>query len=86
MYRRAIVARRRDRLGLRGLALGLALFDNTGVGSFAAPTGIGGRADPLSAPWTDLTARLLRMEGGDVAALEELVVRVPYGQTSGWEG
>jgi hypothetical protein len=65
----------------RGLALGLSRWSNTGVGTFAeAPR------DPRSSPWTDLYARLVSLGEGGALASEQLVVRVPYGQGSGWDG
>ena len=65
----------------RGLGLGLSLWSNNGVGSFAEE-----HRDPRSSPWTDLHARLVKLAHGPAAASEELVVRLPYGQGSGWDG
>ncbi len=65
----------------RGLGLGLSLWSNPGQGSFAEE-----HRDPRSSPWTDLHARLVKLAHGEAAASEELVVRVPYGQGSGWDG
>ncbi len=65
----------------RGLGLGLSTWSNDGRGSFAEE-----HRDPRSSPWTDLHARLVKMAHGSAVASEELVVRVPYGQGSGWDG
>ncbi|WAT17417.1 hypothetical protein OZN62_10855 [Aurantiacibacter sp. MUD11] len=65
----------------RGLGLGLSLWSNSGVGSFAEE-----HRHPRSSPWTDLHARLVKLAHGNAATSEELVVRVPFGQGSGWDG
>lgn len=58
----------------RGLQLDLAVLDNTGAVPGAPPD--------RSAPWTDLHARLSKGDGAE--GTETLVVRVPYGQGTGW--
>ena len=60
----------------QGLVLDLALRDNTG----AVP---GAPAD-RAAPWSDIHARLLKVEQGRPGYSEGLTVRVPFGQGSGW--
>ncbi len=65
----------------RGLALGLSRWSNTGVGTFTED-----HRDPRSSPWTDCHARLVKLGEGGAIATEQLVVRVPYGQGSGWDG
>lgn len=65
----------------RGLGLGLSRWSNDGVGTFSAE-----HRDPRSSPWTDFHARLVKLGAGGPVASEELVVRVPYGQGSGWDG
>lgn len=60
----------------RGLVLAVALRDYDGTV----------RKPPkhLAAPWSDLHARLLKVEDGTVAHAESLVARLPYGGGSGW--
>lgn len=65
----------------RGLGIGLSRWSNTGVGAFSDE-----HRNPHSSPWTDLHVRLVKLAHGNLAAAEELVVRVPYGQGSGWDG
>lgn len=65
----------------RGLGLGLSTWSNDGRGSFAEE-----HRDPRSSPWTQLHARLVKLAHGAPVASEELVVRVPYGQPTGWDG
>jgi len=61
----------------RGLALEVVLRDNAALSRTAPPE--------FRAPWTDLHVQLLKVEHGEIAHVEELVRRVPYGQGSGWE-
>ena len=61
----------------QGLALELVLRDN--------PATRGKAPAEFIAPWTDLHAQLFKVEGGQIAHVEELVRRLPYGQGSGWE-
>jgi len=60
----------------RGLILDCALRDN--------PTSLHEPAF-MTAPWSDLHARLLKVEHGAVSVSEGLVARLPYGQGSGWK-
>jgi hypothetical protein len=60
----------------RGLVLDVALRDNDGT-----------RANPpkyMAAPWSDLHARLIKVENGEAVRVEAVVARLPYGQGSGW--
>jgi hypothetical protein len=59
-----------------GLVLDLTLRDNTGA--------IRGAPANRSAPWTDIHARLIKVDAGSAIQSEGLVVRVPFGQGSGW--
>jgi hypothetical protein len=61
----------------QGLALDVVLRDNAALSSAAPPE--------FRSPWTDLHARLFKVERGEVTRLEELVRRLPYGQGSGWD-
>ena len=60
----------------RGLLLDCVLRDNPA--SLREPAS-------MTAPWSDLHARLLKVENGAVTVSEGLVSRLPYGQGSGWE-
>jgi hypothetical protein len=61
-----------------GLALDLSIFDFAGKAGPDVPPA-------FLTPITDLHARLFKVDGGEIVAIEDLVRRVPYGQSSPWD-
>ncbi len=70
-----------------GLVLDLALFDHAGSTEPVDIRGVGGIAvaESFRSPSTDLHAQLFKIDAGQIAAIEDLVRRVPYGQSSPWD-
>lgn len=79
--RRTLLVDRRQ-----GLVLDLSLFNNAAVNKTVNVTGAGSVAAPdtFMIPWTDMHAQLFKINRGRITHIEDLVRRVPYGQTSGW--
>ena len=69
-----------------GLVLDLALLNNPATHKSVNVAGVGEIAVPQSclAPWTDMHAQLFKISGGNITYIEDLVRRLPYGQSSGW--
>jgi hypothetical protein len=61
-----------------GLALHLSIFDFAGTAGPDVPPA-------FLTPISDLHAQLLKVDGGEIVAIEEVVRRVPYGQSSPWD-
>ena len=71
----------------QGLVLDLALLDNPARNKRVKVEGMGEVAVPDScrAPWTDMHAQLFKIAAGRITYIEDLVRRLPYGQSHGWE-
>ena len=71
----------------QGLVLDLALLDNPATNKKVKVAGVGEVAVPDSclAPWTDMHAQLFKITSGRITHIEDLVRRLPYGQSSGWK-
>ena len=57
--------------------LEVVLYDYAGIAGPDVPAA-------FLTPSTDIHARLLKIERGEITALEDVVRRVPYGQSSPW--
>lgn len=70
----------------QGLVLDLALLDNPATNKKIKVAGVGEVAVPDSClvPWTDMHAQLFKITSGRITHIEDLVRRLPYGQSSGW--
>jgi hypothetical protein len=70
-----------------GLVLDLALFDIAGTSEPIEVQGVGKVAVPAAflTPSTDLHAQLFSIDAGQIQAIEDIVRRVPYGQSGPWD-
>ena len=69
----------------RGLVFAFAFFDHPGgqTRNFTSASGQSVTAGPVQ-PWTWYIAELFKVENGELAEIEALLQRVPYGMLSGW--
>jgi hypothetical protein len=69
----------------RGLAFSFVFFDHPGgdTRNFTTPDGRAITAGPVQ-PWTWYIAEMFKIENHEIAEIEAVLERVPYGMNSGW--